>query len=50
MKEVKVTIEYHWYCPKCERSCLSPYKEDEDLKVVHTCPDCGEKYQVKFKS
>ena len=45
IKEVRATLEWHWYCPFCERSCLSRFQG-----VYYTsskiCSDCGNTYKV----
>ena len=47
MKEVKATPEWHWYCPKCKRSCLSRiHKIPTPAWIIMECADCGESYKV----
>ena len=46
METVTATLEWHYYCPKCERSCLTRFSgSDESWRT--TCSDCGTKYEVR---
>ena len=44
--QAKATNEHHWYCPFCERSCLSPMVQVGERVWHITCSTCGEKYTV----
>lgn len=46
MKHVTATLEWHYYCPKCERSCLTRFSGRVE-RWVNTCSDCGEKYEIR---
>lgn len=45
MEQVKATLEWHYYCPKCERSCLTRFSGNYG-SWINVCSDCGETYQV----
>ena len=46
METVTATLEWHYYCPKCERACLTRFSgSDESWRT--TCSDCGTKYEVR---
>lgn len=46
METVTATLEWHYYCPKCERSCLTRFS-GSDKSWRTTCSDCGTKYEVR---
>lgn len=50
MKKTKATLEWHWYCPHCGRSCLSPFDGVYNYEIVKTCSSCGKKYSVKLET
>ena len=48
MDKINATLEWHWFCPRCERSCLSRYRNNgDDVAWRVTCSECGKIYTVK---
>jgi transposase-like protein len=46
----KATLEWHWYCPRCERTCHRRFHcrdEFQGWKIVG-CSDCGTSYSVEI--
>jgi NADH pyrophosphatase NudC (nudix superfamily) len=49
IKYAVVTLEWHWYCPYCERSCHSRFnKSFDDFSII--CSDCKNEYFVTFSA
>lgn len=45
MKNTPATLEWHWYCPYCERSCHSRFNGTFcEFKII--CSDCDKDYKV----
>lgn len=43
---VNPEVVYHWYCPNCERACISPYNPNSlDWRIE--CSDCRTVYEVR---
>lgn len=48
MQTVIATLEWCFYCPKCERACLSRY-DGVSAEMRNECSSCREVYMVKFQ-
>jgi transposase-like protein len=43
------TLEWHYYCPCCERSNFTRFHGNIDCWKVVRCSDCGESYMVEVR-
>lgn len=48
METVTATLEWHYYCPKCERSCLTRFSGNVET-FKNTCSDCGTVYEIQLE-
>lgn len=47
MREIEATLEWHFYCPNCDRGCLSRFIGGSLEPWRAICPDCQNRYTVK---